>query len=108
MVQFSESYISNYPLRASLSVINQQFDNISARLMENIINGIVEKYNYFDISSDTIDGEMDPAVDFLNTKIEERKKYLNEMLNNVLQSVREDCRTLQTNYTIIKASVDSI
>lgn len=108
LVQFSESYISNYPLRSSLSVINQQFDNISARLMENIINGIVEKYNYFDISSDTIDGEMDPAVDFLNTKIEERKKYLNEMLNNVLQSVREDCRTLQTNYTIIKASVDPI
>ena len=51
---------------------------------------------------------MDPAVDFLNTKIEERKKYLNEMLNNVIQSAREDCRTLQTNYTIIKASVDSI
>ena len=107
LVQFSESYISNYPLRASLSVINQQFDDISARLMENIINEIVEKYNYFDISSDTIDGEMDPAVDFLNTKIEERKKYLNEMLNNVIQSAREDCRTLQTNYSIIKESVDS-
>ena len=38
--------------------------------MSTVINEIATKYNYFDISSDTLDEEMDSAVKFLNKKIE--------------------------------------
>lgn len=88
---FSERYIINYPLNISLSVINKQFDDISSDLMNSVINEIAAKYNYFDISSDTLDEEMDSAVKFLNKKIEHLadddpiKEDINQYIEKILK-----------------------
>lgn len=88
---FSERYINNYPLNISLSVINKQFDDISSDLMNSVINEIAAKYNYFDISSDTLDEEMDSAVKFLNKKIERLadddpiKEDINQYIEKILK-----------------------